>query len=140
MFIFPKQAAQEGYSVCESEDTSYIFPEFLVPWLQVQTLTLSGLDHSPGPIGQKPYKDTPFTEVAAGTVQIPPNPPLTNCEICVLHKEISSLAEWAKFKFKDAAWELYFAEIAKLQAEATVSNAWTQARDRVHGLKRKVHD
>ncbi|KAG6905774.1 hypothetical protein DXG01_000793 [Tephrocybe rancida] len=133
----PKQAAQEGYSVCESKDTSYIFPEFLIPWLQVQTPTLSGLDHSPGPIGQKPYKDTPFIKVAAGTVQILPDPPLTDREICALHKEISSLAKWAKIKFSDAAWELYYAKIAKLQAEATASNAWTQVRDRVDSLKRK---
>ncbi|KAG6904540.1 hypothetical protein DXG01_009183 [Tephrocybe rancida] len=86
---------------------------------------------------QKPYKDTPYTEVAAGTVQIPPDPPLTECEIVALHTEVSALANWAKIKFKDAAWELYYAEIAKLQAEATASNAWTQVRDRVDGLKRK---
>ncbi|KAG6914838.1 hypothetical protein DXG01_015044 [Tephrocybe rancida] len=89
---------------------------------------------------QKPYKDTPYTKVAAGTIQIPPDPPLTEHEIVALHTEVSALADWAKIKFKDTAWELYYAEIAKLQAEATASNAWMQARDHVDGLKRKYLD
>ncbi|KAG6905309.1 hypothetical protein DXG01_003546 [Tephrocybe rancida] len=89
---------------------------------------------------QKPYKDIPFTEVAAGTVQIPPDPPWTEHEIIALHKEVSSLADWEKINFKDTARELYFAKIAKLQAEATASNTWTQARNRVDGLKRKYLD
>ncbi|KAG6904753.1 hypothetical protein DXG01_007380 [Tephrocybe rancida] len=89
---------------------------------------------------QKPYKDTPYTEVVAGTVQIPLDPPLTECKIVALHTEVSALADWAKIKFKDAARELYYTEIAKLQAEATASNAWTQVRDHVDGLKRKYLD
>ncbi|KAG6903975.1 hypothetical protein DXG01_013579 [Tephrocybe rancida] len=133
---------REGMTVVETADGQFLFPKFLVPWIDQRASQIQAeaamINKRRFPVGQNEFKHTEYYDVASGAIQIPPDPLFTDREIICLHSEISALAKDKGLKWMDAARELYMLEIAKLEAEAHASNAFAHLRERVDGLQREI--
>ncbi|KAG6913126.1 hypothetical protein DXG01_009447, partial [Tephrocybe rancida] len=115
---------------------------FLVPWVEQCasqiTAEAAGLKKKKLTVAQNEFEHSEYYKVAAGAVQIPPDPPLTLREIICLHSEISALATDRGLTWINAARELYMLEIAKLEAEGHASNAFAHLKERADGLRREI--
>ncbi|KAG6913197.1 hypothetical protein DXG01_008853 [Tephrocybe rancida] len=133
---------QEGMTVVETADGEYLFPKFLIPWVDQRashiTAEAAALRKRKLTVAQNEFKHTEYIEVASGAVQIPPDPPLTQREIIRLHSKISALANNRGLTWMNAARELYMLELAKLEAEGHASNALAHLRERADGLRRGI--